>query len=257
MKALHFIKNGAVCVAAALIMSACGSDEAVALNNEQCPESATCLYKQFSTSQSVMPNAYKSAIRIQESNALRKIGEIESSVKEDIKDTLNDIVLLAKKSGFCEGGEYGLNPVSQYKEGAQGDTLGYTLHFDIRCNVQDERKKDYDNLIAAIEKKVNKNTYLAFLIPQVQNVISPEALKEAQNLAFQDALKDIQEASIQYSKMLRKKCSIAQIKDTPSLRPPLYAKDARALNSLAESSQLPIPAAQNLTLTLETKYICK
>lgn len=88
-----------------------------------------------------MPDVYKASIRITESDSLRKGGEIESSAKKEIANTLNDILNLNKERGLCEGGNYDLRPNIQYKDGAARDTVGYTLSFSLECDVPSEQKK--------------------------------------------------------------------------------------------------------------------
>ena len=148
----------------AFMINACSSDNN-ALSTNECPQNTLCLYTNVSVSQNIMPNAYKANIRITESDTLRKGGEIEPTTKKDIANTLNDIIALSKKSGFCEGGNHDLRPNIQYKDGAARDTVGYTLGFSLECDVPSKKKKEYDSFIAEIDKKINKNKYLSFLAP--------------------------------------------------------------------------------------------
>ena len=162
MKALSFASILGI-VGFTLMISAC-SDEKNAFNTNECPKDALCLYKNVSFSQNIMPNAYKASIRITESDTLRKGGEIESATKKDIANTLNDIITLSKRKGFCEGGNHDLRPNIQYKDGAARDTVGYTLSFSLECDVPSKQKKDYDAFIADIDKKSIKINILASLL---------------------------------------------------------------------------------------------
>ncbi len=218
MKALSFASILGI-VGFTLMISAC-SDEKNAFNTNECPKNALCLYKNVSFSQNIMPNAYKASIRITESDTLRKGGEIESATKKDIANTLNDIITLSKRKGFCEGGNHDLRPNIQYKDGAARDTVGYTLSFSLECDVPSKQKKDYD--------------------------------------AFGGALKLAKESAQEYSKILDKKCTLVSadaINNT--LAPREFAKVSNMSASSDVSWELPSPKEQEITAKIQVKYICK
>ncbi|AAP76658.1 SIMPL domain-containing protein [Helicobacter hepaticus] len=256
MKALSFASILGI-VGFTLMISAC-SDEKNAFNTNECPKDALCLYKNVSFSQNIMPNAYKASIRITESDTLRKGGEIESATKKDIANTLNDIITLSKRKGFCEGGNHDLRPNIQYKDGAARDTVGYTLSFSLECDVPSKQKKDYDAFIADIDKKINKNKYLSFLAPNVNIIATPQAWQEAQDKTFGGALKLAKESAQEYSKILDKKCTLVSadaINNT--LAPREFAKVSNMSASSDVSWELPSPKEQEITAKIQVKYICK
>lgn len=231
------------------------SDE-VALNTNECPKDSLCLYKQVAFTQSIMPNAYKATIRITESDMLRKGGEIESSVKKDIANTLNEILALSKKDKFCEGGNYDLRPNIQYKDGAARDTVGYTLSFSLQCDVPREQKKDYDSLVANIDKKINKNKFLSFLAPNVSIIASPQSWQEAQDKAFSGALELAKSSAKIYSKSVDKKCHLASAESQGSGYG--SAPELKAMSASSDVNwELPIPKEQEITARLYIKYICE
>ena len=243
----------------AFMMSAC-SDEPLALNTNECPQDALCLNTSISVSQNIMPNAYKASIRITESDTLRKGGEIESNVKKDIANTLNDIIGLSKKQDLCEGGNHELRPNIQYKDGAARDTVGYTLNFNLECDVPSKKKKEYDSLIAEIDKKINKNKYLSFLAPNVNIIATSESLQEAQDKAFESALQIAKEKEKDYSKITNTKCVLAGADSTNThiIQPKIMRAEASNMSAYADTSwELPIPKEQEITARIQVKYICR
>lgn len=243
----------------AIGINAC-SDNKNSLDTNQCPQDAVCIYKDISISQNVMPNAYKANIRITESDTLRKGGEIESSVKKDIANTLNEITKLSKERGFCEGGNHDLRPNIQYKDGAARDTVGYTLSFSLECDVPSKKKAEYDTLIADIDKKINKNKYLSFLAPNVNIIITPEMWQKAQDDAFGTALEAAKNKEKHYSKILSKKCTIAQANETNTVSSqPDFARTTKVSNVSAYADvswELPIPKGQDIVSKIQAKYVC-
>lgn len=245
----------------AFIIGACSSEN-TALNGNECPQNALCIYKSVSISQAIIPNAYKANIRITESDTLRKGGEIEPSTKKDIADTLNDIISLSKKQELCEGGNHDLRPNIQYKDGAARDTVGYTLNFNLECNVPSKKKKEYDSFVADIDKKINKNKYLSFLAPNVNIIATPESLQEAQDKAFENALTFAKQKEGDYSRIVNKKCILsgADSMNAPLIQPKFALTRAESSNttSYADTSwELPTPKEQEITAKVQVKYICK
>lgn len=241
------------------IFSGCNDDKK-ALQFNECPTSALCVYKIFSYTQNIIPNAYKAQVRITESDTLRKGGEIEPAVKKDIANTLNDIIALSKASNFCEGGNYDLHPNIQYKDGAARDTVGYTLNFNLECDVPQKQKKDYDQLIANIDKKINKNKYLTFLAPNVSIIATPQAWQEAQDKAFDGALNLANDATKDYAKMLNKKCYLSSadaLNNNVSIQPRALKATANMSVSADISWELPTPKEQEVQAKIQVKYICQ
>lgn len=240
----------------ALFVVACSDERAVSVN--ECPKDALCLYKSVSSTQSIMPNAYKASIKITESDTLRKGGEIESSTKKDIANTLNEIIVLSKEKGFCEGGNHDLRPNIQYKDGAARDTVGYTLSFNLECDVPTEEKKSYDEFISSIDKKIDKNKYLNFISPNVNIIATPEAWQEAQDKAFNAAIALAQKSAQEYSKTLQKKCTLANADSGSS---PIVPREFAKLSnmSVAEDTswELPTPKEQEVSAKIQVKYICR
>lgn len=240
------------------VFSACSDDNT--LNHSECPENALCLYKNVSYSSNIMPNAYKATIRITESDTLRKSGEIESSTKKDIANTLNDIITLSKENGFCEGGNHELRPNIQYKDGAARDTVGYTLNFNLECDVPSEQKKQYDSFIANIDKKINKNKYLSFLAPNVSVIATPKSWQEAQDKAFGGALALAKDGEKHYSKILDKRCLLTSADGANShiAQPEFRVAKTSNMSAYADVSwELPMPKEQEITAKIQVKYICK
>ena len=243
----------------AFMINACSSDNN-ALSTNECPQNTLCLYTNVSVSQNIMPNAYKANIRITESDTLRKGGEIEPTTKKDIANTLNDIIALSKKSGFCEGGNQVLRPNIQYKDGAARDTVGYTLGFSLECDVPSKKKKEYDSFIAEIDKKINKNKYLSFLAPNVNVIATSESLQEAQDKAFEKALKLAKNKEDKYLKIAGKKCALssADSLNTHSIQPKFARLETSNMSAYADTSwELPMPKEQEITAKIQVKYICK
>lgn len=245
----------------AILISAC-SEQKGTLHSNECLQDTLCLYKNVSFSQHIMPNAYKASIRITESDTLRKGGEIAPNVKKDIANTLNDILALSKEHGFCEGGNHELRPNIQYKDGAARDTVGYTLNFNLECDVPSKKKKDYDTLIADIDKLINQNKYLSFLAPNVSIIATPQAWQEAQDKAFAGALGLAREKEDHYSKTLKQKCTLisADGSNNNSIQAdfPRNAKATSNMSAYADTSwELPIPKELEITAKIQVKYICK
>lgn len=241
---------------AVLGLSACSEDKAVGSN--ECPKDSLCLYKSVSSSQNIMPNAYKASIKITESDTLRKGGEIEPSVKKDIANTLNEILTLSKEKGFCEGGNHDLRPNIQYKDGAARDTVGYTLSFNLECDVPTEQKKSYDDFVSAIDKKIDKNKFLSFLSPNVNIIATPEAWQQAQDKAFNLAIASAQKSAEEYSKTLGKKCALVSADASSSpVVPREFAKLSNMSAAADTSWELPLPKEQEVSSKIQVKYICK
>ncbi|WP_300449098.1 cystathionine gamma-synthase [uncultured Helicobacter sp.] len=245
---------------AALMLGACSSDKDVLSTNE-CPQNALCLYKNVSFTHNIMPNAYKASIRITESDTLRKGGEIESNTKKDIANTLNDILNLSKERGFCEGGNHDLRPNIQYKDGAARDTVGYTLNFNLECDVPSEKKKEYDTFIANIDKKINQNKYLSFLAPNVNVIATPQAWQDTQDKAFGGALELAKHKEKDYSKILNKHCILASADamGNNTLQPEVMRMTKTSnVSAYADVNwELPMPKEQEITAKIQVKYICK
>ena len=240
-----------------LFFTAC-SDDSTTLATNECPSHALCIYKNISFSQPIMPDVYKASIRITESDSLRKGGEIESSAKKEIANTLNDILNLNKEKGLCEGGNYDLRPNIQYKDGAARDTVGYTLSFSLECDVPSEQKKDYDNFIAAVDKKINKNKFLSFLAPNVTIIATPEAWQNTQDKAFAGALNLAKESQKELSGVLDKKCVLAGADGVNNaIAPREFAKLSNMSASADISWELPAPKEQEVSAKIQVKYICK
>ncbi len=176
MKALSFASILGI-VGFTLMISAC-SDEKNAFNTNECPKNALCLYKNVSFSQNIMPNAYKASIRITESDTLRKGGEIESATKKDIANTLNDIITLSKRKGFCEGGNHDLRPNIQYKDGAARDTVGYTLSFSLECDVPSKQKESAQEYSKILDKKCTLVSADA-----INNTLAPREFAKVSNMS--------------------------------------------------------------------------
>ena len=221
----------------AFMINACSSDNN-ALSTNECPQNTLCLYTNVSVSQNIMPNAYKANIRITESDTLRKGGEIEPTTKKDIANTLNDIIALSKKSGFCEGGNHDLRPNIQYKDGAARDTVYMNEYMFY----------------------INKNKYLSFLAPNVNVIATSESLQEAQDKAFEKALKLAKNKEDEYSKIAGKKCALssADSLNTHSIQPKFARLETSNMSAYADTSwELPMPKEQEITAKIQVKYICK
>lgn len=236
----------------ALFLSACSENGKTSFN--ECPQDSICLYKEISSTRYIMPDTYKAHIHIGESDMLRKGGETQPQAKKEIVSTLNEIIALSKQSGFCEGGEYDLKANIQYKDGAARDTIGYTLKFNLECEIPSKQKESYDQLISAIDSKITQNKYISFLAPTLSVITTPESWQKAQNEAFNNALALAKDQANQYTLILNKKCTMAAadaLAHTPQNR------DFFRASSMSAPSELPIPKEQEVSAKLQIKYICQ
>lgn len=236
----------------ALFMSACSENGKTSFN--ECPQDSTCLYKEISSTQYVMPDTYKAHIRINESDMLRKGGEIQAQAKKDIASTLNEVIALSKQSGFCEGGEYDLKANIQYKDGAARDTIGYTLRFDLECEIPSKQKESYTKLINDIDSKIAQNKYISFLAPTLSIVTTPESWQKAQNEAFNNALTLAKDQASQYALIIDKKCTLV-VADALTHTP--QNRDFFRASSMSAPLEFPISKEQEVSAKLQAKYICQ
>lgn len=236
----------------ALFINACNENSATNFN--ECPQDSICLYKEVSSTQYVIPDTYKAHIRINESDMLRKGGEIQPQSKKEIASTLNEVITLSKQSGFCEGGEYDLKANIQYKDGAARDTIGYTLRFDLKCNIPSKQKESYDKLISNIDSKIAQNTYISFLTPTLNIITTTESWQKAQSEAFNNALILAKEQAKQYSLIMNKKCTLS-VANSLTYTP--QNQEYLRVSSMSALSELPIPKEQEVNAKLQAKYICQ
>lgn len=250
------ILYSSVAIGIALLLNACNEHKATSFND--CPQDSVCLYKDIASTQHILPDTYKAQIHIAENDTLRKGGEINPNVKKDIAITINEILTLSKQSGFCKGGQYDLRSNIQYKDGAAHDTIGYTLSFNLECDVPSQQKNDYDTLIKNIDSKINANKYLSFVAPTIQIIATPQALQQAQDEAFYEALKLAKEQSKNYASLLDKKCELTSADSVGNLPQAREFLKASNMSASADSAwELPIPKEQEITSKIRTKYICK
>jgi len=242
---------------ATLIFVGCSDNGKYAINHDECPLDSICLNREIGFTQNILPDTYKASVKITESDTLRKGGEIEQNTKKDIANTLNDILNLSKKHGFCEGGNHDLRPNIQYKDGAARDTVGYTLSFSLECDVPSELKKEYDSFISHIDKAINKNKYLSFLSPNVNVIATSNAWQEAQDMAFVGATKIAMESAKEYTELLDKKCAVANISAINSPMPREAIKLTNMSAAATTEWALPIPKEQEINVRIQVKYICK
>lgn len=238
--------------------SGCGESKSVKM--DECLEDSLCIYTQLVATHSIIPNSYKANIKISESDALRNVGEGESSVKSEIANTINDILNASKDSGFCKGGGYELRPNIRYKDSVPINTIGYTLHFQLECDIKNEQKKQYDEFVASVDKLVSKNKYLAFIAPKVNAIATQDNYQEAYDSAFDKALSIAKDKQGHYSALLSKKCVLGSV---DSLRAGAQPREALYSTMSVSNTQdeiswgLPTPKSQEIQAKIQAKYICK
>lgn len=218
--------------------------------------------KKFITSKEIEPKFLFANIRIESSSTLRNIGELKNSDREEIINTLNDVINETQNSKICKGGSFSITPIINYDKDKR-KTIGQNVNFNLNCKFTKDDLSTYNKLLSNINDAISKNKLLSLPQPSMNYRITEDEIEITKGELFDGFLGEIREIENKYSKILNKSCKSSNINygENPKVNQVATFKSVMSADSAVANGIIPTSApivdTTRITIDVIVQLNCK
>lgn len=158
----------------------------------------------------IFPATYSSTIQIIGSQKLHNEKNLSLEDKNKIIKTYNSINTFLKNSSICKGGSFDITPFYEYQNNTR-EQKGFESNYSLNCEFKYEMAKDFNKILDFIQKQIIANDFLLLPIPKITKIIKKDDLEKIDEKLNQALLNKANEIAQNYSKNLKKQCTIKEI----------------------------------------------
>lgn len=237
-------------------------------NKDEIKESKhIAITQNVSVSKKVLPQTFSTQLNISGTSKLKEKTSMESSEKNKLIETFNNIINIIKENKICDGGAFHINLTNFWENNT--NKMGYDAGMNISCEFKQDAHATYNEILSKISKIIDSNEYLEMPIPPIHAIITnDEYEKYTQGLRY-DLITKVNNLKNEYAKQLNSVCSIAKVDYTQNRgisnlaynSPVMLAKSANSgsiskENAININGELPIVKESELRADANVALLC-
>ncbi len=213
-------------------------------------------------SKDIESSLIKTSLNILESNTLHNLQSISPIQRDNITQTLNNIIKLTQENeNICKNNSYVFTPnyTNNYEK---GDSRGYKIQLNIKCEMDKSQYDTYTKFFNKILEIIDSSEFLDISFGSLDFALSQQEQQKYEAELRQMALKQANDLISQYNENLKTSCYIGKINFGQAILP--VQKNYMTMNRdsymvLLNKTQTPIVSSNNMKLSLFTQleFICK